>query len=117
MQQSIQCDKISFNNAFFADTVLLVEGYSDLLFLQYVIESKNQNKAIEDFNISIVNCGGKDNIMRFYQIYNNLKIVCFALFDKDNKDDNDIQNAEISKIGYGFVNNLESFFDMFKYKK
>ncbi|WP_322498281.1 ATP-dependent nuclease, partial [Candidatus Cyrtobacter comes] len=107
-QQSTEGNKISFNNAFFADFVFLVEGYTDLLFLQYIIKTKNKGKTIEDLNISIVECTGKDNISRFYEIYDELGIKCFALFDKDGKDDNDIAN--LSKLeGYGFPNHLEAF--------
>jgi len=129
-QQMIEPDKISFNNAFFADTVFLVEGYTDEIFLRYILQNKNPNRTIEDFNISVVNCSSKDNIVRFHNLYKALGIACYVLYDKDStlptddkkgaeytkdvimsqqkqRDDN---NAELIKCnGYGFEENLEHF--------
>jgi predicted ATP-dependent endonuclease of OLD family len=127
----IEPDKLSFNNAFFADTIFLVEGYTDEIFLKYIFQNKNPNKAIEDFNISIVNCSSKDSIVKFYNIYKEgLGIKCFVLYDKDQtlptKDkegkeytkesiasqakQRNSNNEKLEKYdGYGFEENLEYF--------
>ncbi len=129
-QKMIEPDKISFNNAFFADAVFLVEGYTDEVFLRYVFENKSPTRTIDECNISIVNCSSKDNIVRFYELYSSLKIKCFALYDKDqtlppknkkgekytkkdiasNEKQRDENNKGLKEInGYGFEENLEHF--------
>ena len=118
-------NSINFNNAFFADIVFLVEGYTDYLFLEEVVKNKT-NTSIEDLNISILSVEGKKlykttqgdftNIEKFYNIYNRLNIKCFIIYDKDtakNTPENQTINDKVQKLDnvYGFDEDLETFLD------
>lgn len=65
----------------FASKVLLVEGESESLILPFCF-----NKIGYDYDgkgISIVRCGGKNELDRFYRLYSEFGIPCFILFDGD----------------------------------
>ena len=80
------CDKISFNSAFFADKILLVEGKDDFYFINKILQLKNLD--LSSYNMSIIDIEGKPAIMKFYEIYNNLGIDTRIVFDLDyNKND------------------------------
>jgi len=115
-----QKNKIDFNNAFFADIVFLVEGYSDYLFLEYIIYFKKFT-SLEELNISIIEVG-KTKIASYYKMYSKLNIHCFVFYDKDTNKaqrepskypNNDKLNQEIEQLNniYGFEEDLEGFLD------
>lgn len=71
------------NEAFFAKKIILVEGQSETLLLPYFFE-----KIDYDFigkGITIVRCGDKGEIDRFYRLYTEFGIPCFIIFDGDCK--------------------------------
>ncbi|TKB97297.1 ATP-dependent nuclease [Pedobacter cryotolerans] len=69
------------NEAFFAKKVILVEGQSESLVLPYLfsmIEFDYIGKGI-----TIVRCGSKGDIDRFFRLYVELGIPCYLIFDGD----------------------------------
>lgn len=69
------------NEAFFAKKILLVEGQSEVLIFPYLFEIFGYDYIAD--GLSIVRCGEKGEIDRFYRVYNELGIPCFLLFDGD----------------------------------
>ncbi len=81
---------------FFADAVILVEG-ADKYILESIAEvfggkikirSNGTDKEIgitwlNDYNISIINCGGKTEFWKYVKIFNELKIPWLVLADFD----------------------------------
>lgn len=82
---------------FFADAVLLVEGADKYLFEGLSKEfgiSKDGQKCIpescqicgtwlNDLNVSIINCGGKEELWKYADILNKLTIPCMIVTDFD----------------------------------
>ena len=74
-------DSLSSLEAFFAKKVILVEGGSEALILPYFF-----NKIDFDYikeKITIVKCGSKNELDRFYRLYSEFGIPCFLVFDGD----------------------------------
>jgi len=69
------------NEAFFATKVVLVEGQSESLILPYFF-GLHKFDYIKD-GISIVCCGTKDELDRFFRLYNEFGIPCYMIFDGD----------------------------------
>lgn len=67
--------------ALFARKVILVEGESEVLILPYLFMLLGFNPIAE--GITIVRCGGKSEIDRFYRLYSEFGIPCFIIFDGD----------------------------------
>jgi putative ATP-dependent endonuclease of OLD family len=67
--------------ALFASKILLVEGESESLIVPYCFHRIGYD-AIEK-GVSIVRCGGKNEIDRFYRLYSEFGIPCYILFDGD----------------------------------
>ena len=121
-------DSQKANEAFFAKKIILVEGESESLILPYFFKLINFDYIAE--NISIVRCGGKSELDRFYRLYSEFGIPCFIIFDGDaqNTDpqersdtimknkailsmfgcDDDYPSGSTKKNYLGFVNSLES---------
>jgi len=74
-------DSQKANEAFFAKKIILVEGESEALILPYFFKLLDFDYIAE--NISIVRCGGKSELDRFYRLYTEFGIPCFILFDGD----------------------------------
>ena len=74
-------DSMASTEAFFAKKVLLVEGDSEALILPYFFNNIGFDWVKE--KISIVKCGSKNGIDRFYRLYSELGIPCFVIFDGD----------------------------------
>ncbi len=70
----------------FASKVLLVEGESESLILPFCFGRLNYD--YDGKGITIVRCGGKNELDRFYRLYSEFGIPCFILFDGD------FQNAD-----------------------
>ena len=84
------------NEAFFAKKIILVEGQSETLLLPYFFEKIGYDYIGK--GITIVRCGAKTELDRFYRLYTEFGIPCFLLFDGDNQHvgTND-ENATIEK--------------------
>lgn len=69
------------NEAFFAKKVILVEGQSESLTLPYLFDLIGFDYIA--CGVTIVRCGSKGEIDRFYRLYVEFGIPCFILFDGD----------------------------------
>lgn len=69
--------------ALFASKILLVEGESESLIVPYCFDRIGYDYL--DKGISIVRCGGKSELDRFYRLYSEFGIPCFILFDGDSQ--------------------------------
>lgn len=67
--------------AMFASRVLLVEGESESLILPFCFDRIGYDYIGK--GVSIVRCGGKHELDRFYRLYSEFGIPCFILFDGD----------------------------------
>lgn len=67
--------------ALFASKILLVEGESESLIVPYCFDQIGYDYL--DKGISIVRCGGKNELDRFYRLYSEFGIPCFIFFDGD----------------------------------
>ena len=71
------------NEAFFAKKIILVEGQSETLLLPYFFEKINYDYIGK--GITIVRCGDKGELDRFYRLYTEFGIPCFVIFDGDHQ--------------------------------
>ncbi len=69
--------------ALFASKVILVEGESESLILPFCFDMIGYDYIGK--GISIVRCGGKNEIDRFYRLYSEFGIPCYILFDGDSQ--------------------------------
>lgn len=69
------------NEGFFAKKIILVEGQSETLLLPYLFDLVGFDFIKE--GISIVRCGSKSEIDRFYRLYSEFGIPCYVIFDGD----------------------------------
>ena len=69
------------NEGFFAKKIILVEGQSETLLLPYFFDLVGFDFVKEC--ISIVRCGSKSEIDRFYRLYSEFGIPCYVVFDGD----------------------------------
>ncbi len=69
------------NEGFFATKIILVEGQSESLVLPYLFEKANFDYISK--GITIVRCGDKNDIDRFYRLYTEFGIPCYVIFDGD----------------------------------
>lgn len=84
------------NEAFFSNKTILVEGQSESLLLPYFFEKKSFDYTKE--GISIVCCGSKGEIDRFYRLYSEFGIPCYVIFDGDiHLDQTDEKNTNLQK--------------------
>lgn len=87
-------DSISSLEAFFAKKVILVEGESEALILPYFFDKIGFDYVKE--KITIVKCGSKNELDRFYRLYSEFGIPCFVLFDGDKNKDNKEEHKKIN---------------------
>ena len=69
------------SEAMFARKAILVEGESEVLILPYFFDLLGYNYIRN--GSTIVRCGGKSEIDRFYRLYSEFGIPCFIIFDGD----------------------------------
>ena len=74
-------DSQKSSEAMFARKVILVEGESEVLILPYLFELLDYDPVLE--GVTIVRCGGKNEIDRFYRLYSEFGIPCYVIFDGD----------------------------------
>lgn len=65
----------------FADAVVLVEGASEELSLPIYASAMGHN--LDRLNIAVVNANGKKSMPLLLQVFQQLKVPCFAVFDGD----------------------------------
>lgn len=87
-------DSISSLEAFFAKKVILVEGESETLILPYFFEKISFDYIKE--KITIVKCGSKNELDRFYRLYSEFGIPCFLIFDGDKDKENKEEQKRIN---------------------
>lgn len=80
--------------AFFAKSVILVEGGSETLILPYFFEKISFDYIKE--KITIVKCGSKNELDRFYRLYSEFGIPCFVIFDGDKDKENEEEQKRIN---------------------
>ena len=68
-------------SAFFADIVLISEGATEKIFIDYLI--KNEWEDLRENNIYILDAMGKFNIHRYMNLFKELGIYHYILADKD----------------------------------
>ncbi len=89
-------DSQKSSEAMFARKAVLVEGESEVLILPYLFSLCGYDDISE--GITIVRCGGKSELDRYYRLYSEFGIPAFILFDGDyqnvGKDD---ESATIAK--------------------
>ena len=84
------------SEAMFARKVILVEGESESLILPYFFNLLDYDYIAE--GVTIVRCGGKSEIDRFYRLYSEFGIPCFIIFDGDKQNvDKADERATIKK--------------------
>lgn len=80
----------------FARKVILVEGESEVLILPYLFSLCGYDEVAE--GVTIVRCGGKSELDRYYRLYSEFGIPAFIIFDGDyqnvGKDDEDATIAK-----------------------
>lgn len=74
-------DSQKSSEAMFARKVVLVEGESEVLILPYLFKLLGYDAILE--GVTIVRCGGKSEIDRFYRLYSEFGIPCYIIFDGD----------------------------------
>ena len=74
-------DSQKSSEAMFARKVILVEGESEVLILPYLFSLYGYDEISE--GITIVRCGGKSEIDRYYRLYSEFGIPCYIIFDGD----------------------------------
>lgn len=85
-------DSMASTEAFFAKKIILVEGDSEALLLPFFFNKINFDWVKE--RITIVKCGSKNEIDRFYRLYTELGIPCFVIFDGDRDKNDDKRQKE-----------------------
>lgn len=74
-------DSQKASEAMFAKKIILVEGESESLILPYFFNLLEFDYIAN--GISIVKCGGKSELDRFYRLYTEYGIPCYIMFDGD----------------------------------
>lgn len=74
-------DSQKSSEAMFARKVILVEGESEVLILPYLFSLCGYDEIAE--GITIVRCGGKSELDRYYRLYCEFGIPAFIIFDGD----------------------------------
>jgi len=91
------CDD-RINEMFFADKVILVEGAVDQICCRSAFDEMGDN--LDENNVSIIECLGKNEIIHLASILKNFKVECYTIFDGDAVDE--IGEAE-TLLGAGYV--------------
>ena len=85
------------NEGFFADLVVLVEGEKDKAALGSVAESMGHR--LEEFGVSVIPCGGKENLIKIAQVFQQLEIPLYCVWDADyGKEGEDLNPVLLSVV-------------------
>lgn len=74
------CDS-RMNEIFFADHVVLVEGPTDQVACTCALRQQGCN--LEERNVSIIECGGKNDINYLADLLSQFEVNCYVVFDGD----------------------------------
>lgn len=85
---------------FFAEKVVLVEGPTEAYSIP--IYAAAVGYPLDKNNVAVVECGGKGQMDRLYQVFNELGIPCYLIFDYDEKSD-DAESIRTSRDLLKFV--------------
>ncbi|HHY76910.1 MAG TPA: AAA family ATPase [Clostridiales bacterium] len=100
------------NEVFFADKVIICEGYDNYI-IKWIAEEFYGNKLNEE-NISIISVGGKDNISKFVNLTLKLGIDTYIVADFDyflrDRDVEKVRKYEGAKCHESIENLGETFF-------
>lgn len=99
-------DSIFSLEAFFAKKVILVEGESEALILPYFFEKIDFDYIKE--KITIVKCGSKNELDRFFRLYSEFGIPCFVIFDGDKDKINEDEHKKINNELFDILKETES---------
>lgn len=104
------------NTLFFVDHVILTEGSTDKVFLNYLIDDNNLS-----LNIYVVDCGSKQNTPYYMELCSSFGVKHSVMFDRDkdkssehkqwNQDIEDARNAYTLQV-LAFEDNLEKRLDI-----
>jgi len=95
---------------FFADTVLICEGASEKVFIEYLL--KNEWTDLSNRNLFVLDSMGKYNIHRYMNLFKELGILHSIIADKDKNDDiHKIINKFIIDNKNLFTKNIHFFDD------
>ncbi|OGK35675.1 hypothetical protein A3F59_01900 [Candidatus Roizmanbacteria bacterium RIFCSPHIGHO2_12_FULL_38_13] len=100
------------NEGFFAKKIILVEGQTEVLLLPLFFDYLSFDYIKE--GISIVRCGNKSEIDRFYRLYTEFGIPCFIIFDGDKRlegTDEEAENIKRNKAVLSLFNNGSNYPD------
>ena len=75
------------NEGFFASTIVLVEGQAD--YAAITATSKLMGEDLEKLGVSVIPCGGKNNVLPLLVVFRRLQIPCYPVWDSDDKGDED----------------------------
>lgn len=89
------------NEGFFAKKVILVEGPTESYSLP--IYGTAMEHDFDIMGVSVIECGGKNQMDRLYRVFNELGIPCYVLFDYD-KSNKDPDTRKASKELLEFLN-------------
>lgn len=94
-------DSQKSSEAMFARKVILVEGESEVLILPYLFSLLDYDPVLE--GVTIVRCGGKSEIDRFYRLYSEFGIPCYIIFDGDYQNLGTDDEAATIKKNHGIM--------------
>ncbi len=84
------------NEGFFADVVVLVEGPEDkALLLGY---AASRDVSFEDSGVSVISCGGKENLTRPAAVFSRLAIPTYVIWDNDRGVGSPEQNRRLLRL-------------------
>lgn len=98
-------DSLSSLEAFFAKKVILVEGGSEALILPYFFEKIGFDYIKE--KITIVKCGSKNELDRFYRLYSEFGIPSLIIFDGDKDKENEEEQKKINNELFDILRETE----------
>ena len=94
-------DSQKSSEAMFARKVVLVEGESEVLILPYLFKLLGYDPVLE--GVTIVRCGGKSEIDRFYRLYSEFGIPCYIIFDGDYQNKGKDDEASTIEKNHGIL--------------
>ncbi len=94
---------------FFAKHILICEGASEKVFLDYLINNNDEWKNLKDKHIYILDSLGKFNIHRFMNLFNYLGINHSVLMDSDDDEIQTLVNDFINESKNDFTKKIHYF--------
>jgi len=83
---------VPVNEGFFADVIVLVEGYSDAAAIETVAHLSDS--SWDENGVAVIPVQGKGNINKVFAVFESLKIPTYFCFDGDSHQQNEGQKTE-----------------------